>query len=124
MIRKSGEWMTGVDDRILEYLYEKQPSRPADIARHENIFCSPSYVGQRVRELYSHDLVTVEDEPIYAITKKGKAYLIGGYDAENEEFLHRVDPDRGAKNYEWVKLKLDDYTREAENLLDEFKSSE
>jgi len=124
MGRKSGEWMTGVDDRILEYLYEKDPARPSEIARYDYIYCSPSYVGQRVRELNSHELVDVQNESIYQITKKGKAYLIGAYDAENEQYLHKVDPNRGARNYEWVKLTLEDYTQEAQNIFDRFSSSE
>lgn len=121
MMRKSGEWMAGIDDRILEYLYENKPSRPSDIARDEYIYCSSSYVGQRLRELREYDLVAVQEEPIYEITDKGSAYLIGAYDAENEEYLHKVKPERGAKNYQWVELRLNDYTQEAKELFDRFK---
>lgn len=123
MVRKSGEWMSGIDDRILEYLYEETPARPSDIARYDYVYCSSSYIGQRLRELREHNLVTVQEEPIYEITTKGSAYLIGAYDAEDGEFLHEVNPERGATNYQWVKLKLKDYTQEAQNLFDQFDSS-
>jgi len=124
MIRKSGDWMTKYDDRILEYLRENNSARPADIARYDYVYCSSSYVGQRLRELTEHGLVTVQERPIYELTEEGRAYLIGAYDAETGQYLHEVDPQRGARNYEWTRLKMEEYADDARELFDRFSSSE
>jgi predicted transcriptional regulator len=116
--------MTRYDDRILEYLRENNSARPADIARYDYIYCSASYIGQRLRELTEYDLVTAQGRPVYELTEKGRAYLIGAYNAETGQYLHEEDPERGARNYEWVQLQMKDYAKDAKELVDRFSSSE
>lgn len=123
MRRKSGEWMTKYDDRILEYIRENQTGRPVDIERDDFIYCSASYIGQRLKELEEHSLVDVSEGPVYQLTKKGRAYLIGAYDAEGEQYLHKVDPQRGARNYQWIQLQMEDLVDDAQQLIDEFSES-
>jgi len=122
MLRKSGEWMTKYDDRILEYLRENETGRPVDIARDDYIYCSASYIGQRLKELKAHSLVSASEGPVYQLTTEGSAYLIGAYDAESEQYLHKIDPQRGARNYQWVRLQMQDLVDDAEKLIDKFKN--
>lgn len=120
MRRKSGEWMTKYDDRILEYIRENETGRPVDIERDDFIYCSASYVGQRLKQLEEHDLVDVSDGPVYELTKKGRAYLVGGYDAEGNQYLHEIDPQRGVRNYRLIKLQLEDLVDDTQELVEEF----
>lgn len=120
MRRKSGEWMTKYDDRILEYIRENETGRPVDIERDDFIYCSASYVGQRLKQLEEHNLVDVSDGPIYELTKQGRAYLIGAYDAEGNQYLHEIDPQRGVRNYQLIQLQMEDLVDDAQELIDEF----
>ena len=122
MLRKSGEWMTKYDDRILEYLRENETGRPVDIARDDYIYCSASYIGQRLKELKGHNLVADSEGPVYELTEKGSAYLIGAYDAEGEQYLHKIDPQRGARNYKWIQLQMEDLVDDAQELINKFKN--
>lgn len=122
MIRKSAEWMAKYDDRILEFLRENGTARPSDIARYDYIYCSSSYIGQRLRKLEENKLVEVKERPMYQISKKGRGYLIGAYDAESEKYLHEIDPQRGVRNYQWTQLQMEEFADDAKQLFEEFRS--
>jgi len=128
MIRKPGEWMTGKDDRILEVLYKKHHDniavKPTDIANRDNIFCSPSYIGQRVRSLTKHGLAKEAERGRYEITEKGIAYIIGAYDAENEQYIHESDEFNRRTAYERIRLHLLDYRVEIDKLIDRFNETD
>lgn len=109
--------MTKYDDRILEYLREKGSGSSGQIVEYDYIYCSPSYVSRRLKELEKHELVEALGNGIYVLDEKGRAYLIGGYDVESGQYLHEIDPDEGARNYQWLQLKVEEWVDDAKRLV-------
>lgn len=109
-MRKQADWMANWDDRFLEYIYDYGGGTPTEIADSDYIYVSNQYVSKRLRELSDQDLLKRIGRGSYTITKKGRYYLAGAYDAENEEYLEEE-----LRNYEWVIL-------ESEGKLDDLKS--
>lgn len=81
-MRKSGRWMSIVDERILEYLDEHEFGSPGEIHKECCIDYSREYFSQRIRILNDHGLVQrINPNGVYRITENGENYLIGEYDA-------------------------------------------
>lgn len=85
-MRKPAEWMTPLDDRILEALNAGLVLSPSIIAY--NIEKSREAVSRRLSELADRDLVNRIERGKYEITDRGRAYLEGELtkvDLENSE---------------------------------------
>ena len=75
-------WMTGADNRTLEFLYEKDiVATPHVISA--NIDYSQQYINERVRVLEQNGLVQQTEGALYQITDRGRAYLTGDLDADD-----------------------------------------
>ncbi|CAI50039.1 homolog to phage PhiH1 repressor protein [Natronomonas pharaonis DSM 2160] len=109
-MRKQGDWMANWDDRFLEFAYDHGGATPKRIADNEHVHVSRQYVAKRLRELSDHGLLNKIGRGSYTITKKGKYYLAGAYDAEKDEFLEYE-----LRNYEWLIL-------ESEDKIEDFRS--
>lgn len=79
-MRKPADWMTPLDDRILEVLESAGlVLSPAIIAY--NLDKSREAVSRRLSELADHGLVTKVERGKYKITDQGSGYLEGEFDA-------------------------------------------
>jgi len=108
-MRKSGDWMTIWDDRILEYIYTNGSGTPTQIADSEFIHVTSQHISNRLQKLSAHDLVESLGNGVYQITVEGSYYLAGGYDTASGEYMHNVNPEEGIYNFErpvlWAKRK-------------------
>ncbi|SEN19010.1 hypothetical protein SAMN05216388_100216 [Halorientalis persicus] len=86
-MRLPAEWFTQVDDRILEYLQEHKSGSPTQMAKHENIHFTRSYVHKRCKILADYGLIEDYGNGVYIITDEGEAYLAG------ELNLNELEPD-------------------------------
>jgi hypothetical protein len=80
-MRLAADWMTGADDRILEYLHEEGTSTPTKIAQDDRVRFSRTYINTRCRLLADHTLVRALGNGVYQITYRGQQYLDGDLDA-------------------------------------------
>jgi predicted transcriptional regulator len=82
--------MTSADNRILEFLDEKDiVATPQVIAA--NIDYTRQYVNKRIRILAQNELVKKNDEPLYQITERGRQYLEGELDVDDLPARHEED---------------------------------
>ena len=84
-MRRSAEWMTIADERLLEFLSEEGPRQPKQIAQDERMRFSDQYIGQRCRTLVPYGLVQNLGNGLYTITEAGQQYLDGELDATELE---------------------------------------
>lgn len=78
-MRPRVEWMTQADERILEFLREKDiVASPSVIGA--NINYTGEYISRRCRKLADAGLVQRVDATNYRITEKGILYLDGELD--------------------------------------------
>ncbi|MFB6196781.1 MAG: ArsR family transcriptional regulator [Halobacteriaceae archaeon] len=84
MRRYSAEWMTIVDDRILEYIYEEGSGSPTQMTE-EGIKASQPHISRRCSKLANHGLLVHLGNGVYQITEDGEAYLEGELDASELE---------------------------------------
>ncbi|GAA0651236.1 helix-turn-helix domain-containing protein [Salarchaeum japonicum] len=78
--------MVLLDDRILELFEEtgEEYMSPSEIAGHNVIPYSVSYVSQRCKKLAEHGLLQPVGNGVYTMTDEGRAYLREEYNtAEN-----------------------------------------
>jgi len=76
--------MTQADERILEFLHEKDiVASPSVIAA--NIDYTGEYISRRCRSLTDAGLMQRVDPTNYRITEKGERFLAGDLDAANLE---------------------------------------
>jgi predicted transcriptional regulator len=99
-MRKSGEWMTIWDDRILEVIREDEDNigKVGEIAKHEHIRVSQSTVSRRCRKLAKHGLLRSIGDGVYLITERGERYLdgeISTYENEPDEIPENNEGDNG-----------------------------
>ena len=87
MLRHSGDWMTLVDDRILEYLYENEAASPTEMMKGGPIKFSRAYIGRRCKKLKEEGLLREISDATYVITEDGKAYLKGHLDTEDWQYV-------------------------------------
>lgn len=80
-MRLSAEWMTIVDERVLEFLNEEGPRQPKQIANDDRISYSSEYIGRRCRKLAEVGLLENLGNGVYMITQHGQAYLNEELDA-------------------------------------------
>ena len=87
MLRHSGDWMTLLDDRILEYLHENEAASPTEMKKGGPINFSRAYIGRRCRKLMENGLLREISDATYVITDDGEAYLNGRLDTENWRYI-------------------------------------
>lgn len=82
-MRRSAEWMTIADERILEFLKEEGPHLPSKMAEDERLYFSDQYIGRRCRTLAQYGLVQNLGNGVYAVTEQGEQYLGGQLNASD-----------------------------------------
>ena len=97
MLRHSGNWMTLVDDRILEYLHENEAASPTEMMKGGPIKFSRAYIGRRCKKLKKEGLLREISDATYVITEDGEAYLKGHLDTEDWQYIDEATG-RGADN--------------------------
>ena len=86
-MRYAGNWMTAVDDRILEYLSENESGSPTKMKREGPIRYSRQQVHRRCKKLAENSLINDLGNGVYMITEDGEAYLEGRLDTEDWEYI-------------------------------------
>ena len=81
-MRKRGEWMTPMDDLLLEMLKSSDIVLSPSIISF-NLDLSREAVNRRLQILADHGLVEKIERGKYEITDKGSGYLSGDFDASN-----------------------------------------
>lgn len=81
-MRYSGDWMSLVDDRILEYIHEHDSGSPKKMKDEGRIRYSRQHIARRCRKLAEKGLLTHLGNGVYIITEEGEAYLRGELDTE------------------------------------------
>lgn len=81
-MRYSGDWMSLVDDRVLEYIREHGSGSPKKMQEKGKIRYSPQYVAERCRVLSEYGLLTHLGNGVYVITESGERYLDGELDTQ------------------------------------------
>ena len=80
-MRPRVDWMTQADERILEFLLEKDfIASPSVIAA--NIDYTPEYISRRCRKLADAKLLQRVDASNYRLTDLGGRYLAGDVSAD------------------------------------------
>ena len=97
MLRHSGNWMTLVDDRILEYLHENEAASPTEMMKGGPIKFSRAYIGRRCKKLKEEGLLREISDATYVITEDGEAYLEGRLDTGNWQHIDE-ETDEDAHN--------------------------
>ena len=87
-MRKSGDWMSIWDDRVLEYILENNSGTPTEIANSEYFHVSKQHISRRLNRLADHGLLNSLGNGVYQINKKGRHYLIGNFDAEEKKYTN------------------------------------
>jgi len=82
-MRKSAEWMTIWDDRILEILRDDGPTSPTPLSNHDHVHIGKSGISKRLNRMREHGLVQELGNGVYSITETGELYLEGEVDAED-----------------------------------------
>ncbi|MFT4921029.1 MAG: repressor of nif and glnA expression [Haloarculaceae archaeon] len=94
-MRKSADWMTVWDDRILEII-DNDPDdvgKVGNLVDHPYIHIAQSSVSRRCQKLAEHGLLRPIGDGVYLITERGEAYLRGEYNAETEAFMEDTEND-------------------------------
>lgn len=86
-MRHSGDWMTIVDDRVLEYIRENESGSPTAMKRDAPIHYSREYVHKRCKRLTEKGLLKHLGNGVYVITEDGEAYLDEELDTQNWVYL-------------------------------------
>jgi hypothetical protein len=86
-MRYAGNWMTAVDDRILEYLFEHESGSPTKMKPDGPIRYSRQQVHRRCKTLAEKGLITDLGSGVYVITEEDEAYLEGRLDTENWQYI-------------------------------------
>lgn len=81
-MRKRGEWMTPMDDLLLETLESSDMVLSPSIISF-NLDLSREAVNRRLQTLASHGLVNKIERGKYEISDEGSEYLAGDFDASD-----------------------------------------
>jgi predicted transcriptional regulator len=81
-MRKRGEWMTPMDDLLLETLESSDMVLSPSIISF-NLDLSREAVNRRLQTLADHGLVEKIERGKYEITDEGRGYLAGDFDASD-----------------------------------------
>ena len=84
-MRKSADWMTIADERILEFLSENDSGTPSSMAGSEYVRFSRPHIHERCQKLKRHGLIRFLGNGVYILTDEGQQYLDGDLDAAELE---------------------------------------
>jgi len=84
-MRKSAEWMSIADERILEFLSENDSGTPSIMAESEYVRFSRPHIHERCQKLKCHGLIRFLGNGVYILTDEGQQYLDGELDAAELE---------------------------------------
>lgn len=102
-MRKSGEWMTLWDDRILEVI-RSDPDKVGsvgDLADNDHIRISQPSVSRRCKKLAERGLLRKVGDGVYMLTERGEKYLngeISTYENEPDEVPQSDDEENGVSS--------------------------
>ena len=85
LMRKSSDWMTIWDDRILEVIREGGPSSASELKKNKYIRISRPTITRRLNKLADHELLDRLPNGVFTLSDKGQQYLNGEIDAEKLE---------------------------------------
>lgn len=85
-VRRMGQWMYPIDERILEHLSEESWASPVTMETErefQQLDVDKNYISQRCVKLSERELIApvVGDYDMFEITNLGLAYLRGDLDA-------------------------------------------
>lgn len=83
-MRYSGDWMVLADDRILEYIREKEAAGSTEMAESDYVRYSQSYISRRSKKLVEYGLLREVGSGVYMITERGERYLDGEIDTSED----------------------------------------
>lgn len=83
-MRYSGDWMVLADDRILEFIREKEVGSPQEMSESGYVRYSRSYIHTRCKKLVEYGLLDHLGNGVYVITKRGEKYLDGEIDTSED----------------------------------------
>jgi len=83
-MRKSGDWMTIWDDRILEYIQAEEGASVGELEKSGFVRVSNAHISRRCKKLAEHGLLRPLGNGVYVITDRGIAYLAGDLDAAED----------------------------------------
>ncbi len=106
-MRKTSESMSKWDERILEYIEDNGPTAPKQISDCHYIHVTRQHISNRMKYLEEKGYLNPLGNGVYNITKRGRLYLAGGYDAEREEYIENYNPSDGIRNYEHMLIELE-----------------
>jgi hypothetical protein len=91
VMRRSAEWQSAPDDRILEIAAEDEDGivKVGNLAKNDDVHVGQSQVSRRCKILAEHGLLRAIGDGVYVITDEGRGYLDEKYDVENEVWLDR-----------------------------------
>jgi len=81
-MRKSTDWMTIWDDRIMEIIQDGGPTSASELDKEDYIRTSRPNISRRLNKLANHGLLHRLPNGVYSLTEKGERYLKGELDAE------------------------------------------
>ncbi|ELY84328.1 PhiH1 repressor-like protein [Natrinema altunense JCM 12890] len=84
-MRKSADWMSIADERILEALEEKESGTPTSLSQNEYVRFSRTHLHQRMKKLDRYGLIRFLGNGVYVLTDEGHQYLDGDLDAAELE---------------------------------------
>nr|WP_308201021.1 MarR family transcriptional regulator [Halorubrum ezzemoulense] len=79
--------MTSLDDRILEFLHENNPTTPTKMTTGASLPYSRQHVDRRCKKLDEEGLLESLGNGVYMITEDGEAYLKGYLDTEDWRYI-------------------------------------
>jgi hypothetical protein len=85
--------MTSLDDRILEFLHENDPTTPTNMTTEASLPYSRQHVDRRCKRLHEEGLLKNLGNGVYMITEDGEAYLKGHLDTEDWRYINQDGED-------------------------------
>jgi len=84
-MRKSANWMSIADERILEFLSEHDSGTPTSMSESEWVRFSRPHIHERCQRLKRHGLIRFLGNGVYTLTEEGQQYLDGELDVATLE---------------------------------------
>jgi hypothetical protein len=98
VMRRSAEWMSAPDDRILEIAEEDEDGiiKVGNITENEYVHVGNSQVSRRCRKLAENRLLRNIGDGVYVITDEGRGYLDEKYDVKRGVWLDCDQAENGS----------------------------
>lgn len=82
-MRKSSDWMTIWDDRIMEVARQEGVISASELVDHQYIHTSRSTISRRLNKLADNGLLNRLPNGVYSLSEDGERYLDGELNAED-----------------------------------------